>query len=76
MNKNLKIHLDTDFGGDIDDICALAFLLKSPEAEITGITTVAENGGKRAGQVQYTLKISGRENIPRRKILARTNYAS
>ena len=64
MNKNLKIHLDTDFGGDIDDICALAFLLKSPEAEITGITTVAENGGKRAGQVQYTLKISGRENIP------------
>lgn len=64
MKPKIKIHLDTDFGGDIDDICALAFLLKSPEAEITGITTVAENGGKRAGQVKYTLKVASRDNIP------------
>jgi inosine-uridine nucleoside N-ribohydrolase len=64
MSKKIKIHLDTDFGGDIDDICALALLLKSPDVEITGITTVAENGGKRAGQVQYTLKIVGRSDIP------------
>jgi purine nucleosidase len=59
-----KVHLDTDFGGDIDDICALALLLKSPDVEITGITTVAENGGKRAGQVLYTLKIASRDSIP------------
>jgi len=59
-----KIHIDTDFGGDIDDICALAFLLKSPQAEITGITTVAENSGKRAGQVEFTLKIADRSGIP------------
>lgn len=58
------MHLDTDFGGDIDDICALALLLNSPEAEISGITTVAENDGKRAGQVLYTLKTAGRKNIP------------
>jgi inosine-uridine nucleoside N-ribohydrolase len=64
MNQKIKIHLDTDFGGDIDDICALVLLLKSSEAEIIGITTVAENGGKRAGQVQYTLKIAGRNGIP------------
>lgn len=64
MSNKIKIHLDTDFGGDIDDICALALLLKSPEAEITGITTVAENRGKRAGQVKYTLKIANRDNIP------------
>jgi len=62
--KLQKIHLDTDFGGDIDDICALAFLLKSSRTEITGVTTVAENGGKRAGQVQYTLKIADRGGIP------------
>lgn len=62
-DKKIKIHLDTDFGGDIDDICALALLLKSPEAEITGITTVAENSGKRAGQVKYTLNVANRENI-------------
>ncbi len=24
-----KIHLDTDIGGDMDDVCALAMLLKS-----------------------------------------------
>ena len=64
MEQKIKIHLDTDFGGDIDDICALALLLKSPGVEITGITTVAENGGKRAGQVQYTLGIAGRNGIP------------
>jgi inosine-uridine nucleoside N-ribohydrolase len=64
MSKKIKIHLDTDFGGDIDDICALVLLLKSPDAEITGITTVAENGGERAGQVQYTLKIAGKSDVP------------
>ena len=42
----------------------MAFLLKSPEVEIIGITTVAENDGKRAGQVLYTLKIANKENIP------------
>lgn len=25
------IHLDTDLGGDIDDLCALAMLLRWPE---------------------------------------------
>lgn len=64
MKNKIKVHLDTDFGGDIDDICALALLLKSPNVEITGVTTVAENGGKRAGQVLYTLKIAGRDAIP------------
>jgi len=39
-------------------------LLKSSGVEIIGITTVAENGGKRAGQVQYTLKVAGRIDIP------------
>jgi len=60
----MKIHVDTDFGGDIDDICALALLLKSRDVDITGITTVAENGGKRAGQVVYTLHVAGRAGIP------------
>ncbi len=60
----IEIHLDTDFGGDIDDACALALLLRSPNAQITGITTVAENEGKRAGQVKYTLEIAGKKDIP------------
>ena len=39
----MKIHLDTDIGGDIDDLCALAMVLRWPGAELTGVTTVAEH---------------------------------
>lgn len=35
----MKIHLDTNIGGDMDDLCALAMLLKWPDAEIAGIPT-------------------------------------
>ncbi len=59
-----KIHLDTDIGGDMDDLCALALLLKLPDVEITGITTVAEERGRRAGFVRYVLNLVGRTDIP------------
>src|SRR5258708_5311445 len=59
-----KIHLDTDIGGDIDDLCALAMLLKWPDLEITGVTTVSEAQGRRAGYVQYVLNLVGRTDIP------------
>ena len=59
-----KIHLDTDLGGDMDDLCALAMLLRWEDIEFTGITTVAEAGGKRAGYTQYVLDLEGRRNIP------------
>ena len=59
-----KVHLDTDFGGDIDDLAALAMLLKWPDVEITGITTVAEEGGRRAGYARYVLDLVGRGDIP------------
>jgi purine nucleosidase len=58
-----KIHLDTDIGGDIDDICALAMLLKWPGVQISGITTNTENEGRRAGYTKYVLKVAGKENI-------------
>jgi len=59
-----KIHLDTDLGGDIDDLCALSMLLRWPDVELTGITTVAEDNGRRAGYVQYVLSLEGRGKIP------------
>ena len=71
-----KIHLDTDIGGDIDDLCALAMVLKWPGAELTGVTTVAEHAGtggqklpdqrdgKRAGMVRYVLGLAGRMDVP------------
>lgn len=61
----MKIHLDTDFGGDIDDICALAMLLRwSGDVELIGVTTVAEINGRRAGQVKYVLEMEGKRGIP------------
>jgi inosine-uridine nucleoside N-ribohydrolase len=60
----MRIHLDTDLGGDTDDACALAMLLGWPDVEIVGITTVADAGGRRAGYVTHCLKLAGREDIP------------
>ena len=59
-----KVHLDTDLGGDIDDLCALAMLLRWEDIEITGITTVAEANGRRAGYVRHVLELEGRSEIP------------
>lgn len=59
-----KVHLDTDIGGDMDDLCALIMLLKWPNIEITGVTTVAEEQGRRAGYVNYVLKLASRTDIP------------
>ena len=59
-----KIHLDTDLGGDIDDLCALAMWLRWPDdVELNGITTVAEADGRRAGHVRYILGLEGRDEI-------------
>jgi purine nucleosidase len=61
----LKIHLDTDLGGDIDDLCALAMLLRWPgDIQLVGITTVAEAKGRRAGYVRYVLGLDGKDEIP------------
>lgn len=58
------VHLDTDLGGDTDDLCALALLLAWPDVEITGITTCLEAGGRRAGYVSEALKLAKRTGIP------------
>ncbi len=60
-----KVHLDTDLGGDIDDLCALAMLLRwSPAIQFTGITVVGDTHGKRTGAVRYVLAMEGRSDIP------------
>jgi inosine-uridine nucleoside N-ribohydrolase len=60
----MQLHLDTDIGGDIDDLCALALLLAWPDVDISGITTVAEHAGKRAGYARYALELAGRTDVP------------
>jgi inosine-uridine nucleoside N-ribohydrolase len=60
----MRVHLDTDFGGDPDDACALAMLLGWPDVEILGITTTADRHGWRAAYVRHCLCLAGRDDIP------------
>lgn len=57
-------HLDTDFGGDPDDLAALLMLLGMPEVRLTGITTVLDDTGHRAGAVSRVLAALDRGDIP------------
>ena len=47
----------------MDDLCALAMLLKWPGLEITGVTTVSDEAGRRAGYVRYVLDLMERTDI-------------
>jgi len=60
----MKLHLDTDLGGDIDDLCALAMLCKWPGVELSAITTNQDDRGTRAGYVRYALNLAGKPEIP------------
>lgn len=59
-----RIHLDTDIGGDPDDLVALAMLLGDDSVEIAGITTNADAEGKRASMTRHVLRLAGRDDIP------------
>lgn len=59
-----RIHLDTDLGSDTDDLAALAMLLGWSDVELTGITTVSDPDGRRAGMTAYALDAAGRADVP------------
>ena len=59
-----RFHLDTDIGGDKDDLCALAMLLGWPGVELVGVTTCSDSGGLRAGLAHYALRPAGWEGVP------------
>jgi purine nucleosidase len=59
-----KLHLDTDIGGDIDDLCALAMVLNWPDVDLLAVTTNQDNSGRRAGYARYALRLAGREGVP------------
>ncbi len=58
-----RLHLDTDLGGDIDDLCALAMLLRWPEVDLLAVTTNSDDRGKRAGYARYVLDLAGRADV-------------
>ncbi|MFS0615740.1 nucleoside hydrolase [Lederbergia ruris] len=56
-----KILLDTDIGGDIDDAVCLAYLLKEPQCNLVGITTVCGEPEKRAAIADAICKTVDKE---------------
>jgi hypothetical protein len=60
----VKILLDTDIGGDIDDALALAYLLKQPHCELLGITTVGGESEQRAALASAICHAAGQAEVP------------
>lgn len=59
-----KIIIDTDIGDDIDDALAIVLALRSPELELTGITTVYGNVELRTKLTLKLLQVFNRADIP------------
>ncbi|MGB9625007.1 MAG: nucleoside hydrolase [Phycisphaerae bacterium] len=60
----IPILLDTDIGSDIDDAVALAYLLRQPQCELLGITTVTGEPEKRARLADAICRAFGRSDVP------------
>lgn len=56
-----KIWLDTDIGNDIDDTVALAYLLKHPQCDLLGISTVSGQPIERAKLADVLCRAAHRE---------------
>ena len=56
-----KVILDTDIGGDIDDAICLAYLLKEPQCELAGITTVCGEPEKRAAVADAICRVAEKQ---------------
>ena len=61
--RPLRVILDTDIGGDIDDTWALVMLLKSPELDCKLVTTCTGDTTYRARLVAKLLEIAKRTDI-------------
>jgi inosine-uridine nucleoside N-ribohydrolase len=62
--KKIPILVDTDIGTDIDDAFALALVLKSPELELLGVTTVSGDTHARARLAAKLLWEGGARTVP------------
>lgn len=60
----MKLLLDTDIGGDIDDAVALGYLLKQPRCDLLGVTTVGGQAERRAALASAVCHAAGCADIP------------
>ena len=64
MSERIPILFDTDIGSDIDDAVALAYLLRQPQCELVGITTVTGKPLERARLASALCQAAGRTEVP------------
>ena len=60
----MRIHIDTDIASNVDDLCALALVLRWPGVELVGVTTVADDAGRRAGCARHVLDSADAGMVP------------
>ncbi len=60
----MKVWIDTDVGGDIDDALALLYAMASKEIEIVGVSTVFQNTIARAKIAKTLLTMGGFAGVP------------
>lgn len=63
-SQKIPILVDTDIGGDIDDAFAVALILRSPELELLGVTTVSGDTQARARLAAKMLWEAGWRKVP------------
>ncbi len=56
--------LDTDIGGDVDDVWALSFLLASPELDLKLIVSDSGNTVEKGKIIAEILQVAGRDDTP------------
>ena len=59
-----RLHVDTDIGGDPDDVAALAMLAGRPDTELVAVTTVLDADGTRAAMARHCLRLVGLPKVP------------
>ena len=64
MTKKIPVIFDTDIGNDIDDMWALALLLRCPELDVKLVVTDMGEGTFRAKVAAKFLEIAQRTDIP------------
>ena len=60
----IDVIFDSDAGGDIDDLYALALILKHPNLNLLGATTVSADTQARARIIAKMLRLANRPDIP------------
>ncbi len=65
--ERIKLLIDTDIGGDIDDALCLAMALNEPRVDLLGVTTVYAGNEWRTGLAREILRVWDREDVPVRR---------